>query len=156
MDFGSFETASFRYEMLRKGAFWAWLLVLILVLSTFRWGNTTVDVNLHDTYFVVTYSRSVIPNMLFFSVIGICYHILDRNGKRFIDWYDSLYVFATYLTTFLYLLVTFGNQQLIERDLQVGVTGFLANLLVFLAAQLFFFIRFLRRRHCFPLFFLRP
>ncbi|WP_378182987.1 hypothetical protein [Aquimarina sp. SS2-1] len=60
-----------------------WSLIPILLIYGFSFGEKTMDINVHDTYFVISITHVFNLISLFFVVIGLVYYTINKlNTKR--------------------------------------------------------------------------
>ena len=134
--------------MVKRGDFWIGLLILLLSLTMVLWGDITIDITLHDTYFVAHYSQFLYPTILWFSINLFLYNLLIRKKKPIGKWIQVSHILISYLTTFIYIFqfwgTTFALTGLMRRYFStdadfhpdVKITGL--NFLTFMAVQLIF------------------
>ncbi len=111
-----------------------WYSVLFLIgLSIFGWNNT-IDIQLHDTYFVFISIHIAVLFSIYLGVIGIIYWMIRK--KKLIDWMTVLHVVFT-ISTFA-LIITTGLifKKIIESDFKIIRTVNQILFVVFLIALL--------------------
>lgn len=111
-----------------------WYSVLFLIgLSIIGWKNT-IDIQLHDTYFVIASIHIGVLFSIYLGVIGIIYWLIRK--KKLVDWMTVLHVIFT-ISTFA-LIITTGLifQKVIESDFEIFRTVNQILFVVFLIALL--------------------
>ena len=106
--------------MLKKAKYhhWFWvfsILYLALVfVSKFIDYNTVLDINLHDTYYIVDYSQIQIITSLVFFLIGCIYWSFFKLKIPLIDSLSKIHTYITIgsvLILFLIRFITFTNSE---------------------------------------------
>ena len=106
-----------------------WLLILFC-------SNSTFDIQIHDTYLVISSSDLAIVVSLIFGLLGLGYWLM-RAYKR-IHWLEIFHIVLTILS-----IVGFVSMSILQQDqYDLRLSGRLAIifLLVFILAQLLFLI----------------
>jgi heme/copper-type cytochrome/quinol oxidase subunit 1 len=94
---------------MRRGDFWLAGLVFVLICSTVFWGNLTVDINLHDTYYVINYATFIIPTVIYFALVAFVYYRLAVRKLSLPDWLFATHIGVSYISTFIYILSNWGH-----------------------------------------------
>ncbi|WP_369075812.1 cbb3-type cytochrome c oxidase subunit I [Flavihumibacter cheonanensis] len=83
-------------DMLFTGALISYLsLLLLFPLSNI---NSTLDIHLHDTYYLISYSYPIMLVVLIFAIFAAIYHWFERIFKRKMNrWLGSAHFWITYL-----------------------------------------------------------
>lgn len=134
--------------MIKRGDFWIGVLIFLLSLTTVLWGDLSIDITLHDTYFVISYPKILYPTIFWFSINLILYNQLIRIKKSIGTWTQVIHIFLSYITTFIYIFQFWCSilalSGLTRRyfsvivDLQPNRTFLILNVVTFLAIQVIF------------------
>lgn len=138
-------------KLLLRGDFWISIMILILLISMKIWDRLAIDVAIHDTYYVIEYTTFVIPNILFFTFIGVIYFLLGRKNKEFTPRITLFHLLFTLTSTLIYFWIFFGKTIAlsgferkyvsISHDVfEYNVYLLLANFAIFLVVQPLFII----------------
>ena len=80
-----------------------WYSILFLFgLSIIGWNNT-IDIQLHDTYFVIASIHMGVLFSIYLGVIGIIYWLIRK--KKLVDWMTVIHVVIT-ISTFAIIIIT--------------------------------------------------
>jgi hypothetical protein len=60
----------------------SWLAIPVIILVGLCFPYHTLDIQLHDTYYVVDNPHFTMAAALYLFVIGVVYWIIQKNGKR--------------------------------------------------------------------------
>ena len=69
-------------KFLKKPHVIFWSFVLMLLLLSFYQDDQTLDINVHDTYFVFSQQQILILISLFLGFTGLIYWIIERYGLK--------------------------------------------------------------------------
>ena len=136
--------------LVKKAQFWFLLLIFLLLLSTVLWSNLSIDLNLHDTYFVVSYLYAVVPPCFIFALVLVGYYWLGQRQLTINPVFKWLHIIVSYITTWVYLTHLFGLQihmtsftrrywALSNVEAQTANTTLLIAFVLFFTFQLGFF-----------------
>ena len=93
-----------------------WYSILFLFgLSIIGWNNT-IDIQLHDTYFVIASIHIGVLFSIYLGVIGIIYWLIRK--KKLIDWMTVIHVVITISTFALIIITGLIFQKIIEGDFE--------------------------------------
>jgi cytochrome c oxidase subunit 1 len=93
--------------MLSKPHFILWLGMLVFALTgTFSDATSAIDIQLHDTYFVIFYSDLWAGVAIFLGVLGLIYWFLDWLGVNLWITLSFLHIFTTYLGSLGFIFFT--------------------------------------------------
>ena len=93
-----------------------WYSILFLFgLSIIGWNNT-IDIQLHDTYFVIASIHIGILFSIYLGVIGIIYWLIRK--KKLVDWMTLIHVVITISTFALIIITGLIFQKIIEGDFE--------------------------------------
>lgn len=84
--------------------FWAFAL-LSLIMSIFEYflsGDSSIDINVHDTYFVIVHYHMSILNAIVFLVFGGVYYFFERINFELIPSLTKIHVGITCFSLFVY------------------------------------------------------
>ena len=68
------------------------IIMLIGILSR----DVVLDINVHDSYFVITYLHFAILLSMLFGIIGIGYWIIQKTGRKLSKWLSSTHIGLTF------------------------------------------------------------
>lgn len=93
-----------------------WYSVLFLIgVSIIGWNNT-IDIQLHDTYFVIASIHIGVLFSIYLGVIGIIYWLIRK--KKLFDWMTLIHVVITISTFALIIITGLIFQKVIEGDFE--------------------------------------
>jgi heme/copper-type cytochrome/quinol oxidase subunit 1 len=93
-----------------------WYSILFLFgLSIIGWDNTT-DIQLHDTYIVISSIHIGVLFSIYLGIIGIIYRLIRK--KKLVDWMTVIHVVITILTFALIIIKGLIFQKIIEGDFE--------------------------------------
>ncbi len=92
-----------------------WYSILFLFgLSIIGWNNT-IDIQLHDTYFVIASIHIGVLFSIYLGVIGLIYWLIRK--KKLVDWMTVIHVVIT-ISTFALIITGLIFQKIIEGDFE--------------------------------------
>ena len=109
-------------------------------LSIIGWDNT-IDIQLHDTYFVIASIHIGVLFSIYLGIIGIIYWLIRK--KTLVDWMTVIHVVITILTFALIIITGLIFQKTIEGDFETFRTVnqiLFVVILIALLSQLMFII----------------
>ncbi|WP_298312124.1 cbb3-type cytochrome c oxidase subunit I [uncultured Aquimarina sp.] len=68
---------------------------IILLIGIVSW-DATLDINIHDTYFVIAYFHLSILISILFGIIGTGYWIMEKANRRLSKWLNWTHVGLTF------------------------------------------------------------
>lgn len=115
-----------------------WLTIPVIIALSMTGFNSTIDIQLHDTYFVVASIHFGIFLSIILGIIGFIYWLI-RN-KILVNWMTAIHVFTT-ISAFVLVVAT----ELIFKDvIQGDVEAFrTVNLIVFAVMIIAFLSQFI-------------
>ena len=72
-----------------------WISIPIIILIGFLSGTEPLDINLHDTYYVIEHGVISILISIIFGIIGLGYWILTKTNKRLSKWMNLIHIVLT-------------------------------------------------------------
>ncbi|MEL7145719.1 MAG: hypothetical protein AAFO69_05090, partial [Bacteroidota bacterium] len=75
----------------------------------------SIDINVHDTYFVLSYLYALLPPLVTYLLVVTFYWQLGKRKVNIGPVFQWVHVILSYLTTIFYVFQTFGEQ--------IGVSG---------------------------------
>ena len=78
------------------------IIMLIGVLS----GDTVLDINVHDTYYVIAYLHFAILISILFGIIGMGYWIMQKANRKLSKWLNWAHVGLTFGGTLTVWILT--------------------------------------------------
>lgn len=78
-------------------------------------GNTVLDINVHDTYYVVAYLHLAVLISILFGIIGIGYWVMQKAGRKLSKWLNWAHLGLTFGGTLLvWVLTKFYRTEIME------------------------------------------
>lgn len=110
--------------------------VLIGILS----GDATLDVNVHDTYYVIAYLHIAILISIIFGIIGIGYWIMHKADRKLSKWLNWTHIGLTFGGTLIvWILTKFYRTEFMEYEYNYNLTLIITLvILVMIVGQLIF------------------
>ncbi|RZS91900.1 hypothetical protein [Aquimarina brevivitae] len=114
--------------------------VPLILLFGYWFGNNTLDLNIHDTYYVISYWHIAKMISLFFGILGVLYWIFKVLKINLLQALILIHIYITWIGSVLILLLGLFNHSVInEYIFPSGLAlGSLILTLVILIAQVFF------------------
>ena len=112
------------------------IIILIGILS----GESVLDINVHDTYYVIAYFHLAMLISILFGIIGIGYWIMQKANRKLSKWLNWTHIGITFGGIIIVLILTqFYRTELMEYEFNNNLTFFvtLFILLVFFAQLIF-------------------
>lgn len=72
-----------------------WLSIPIIILIGFLSGTEPLDINVHDTYYVIEHGVISILISIIFGIIGLGYWIMQRANRRLSKWLNLTHIALT-------------------------------------------------------------
>ncbi|WP_418603005.1 hypothetical protein [Hwangdonia sp.] len=112
------------------------IIMLIGILS----GDTMLDINIHDTYYVIAYFHLAILISILFGVIGIGYWIMLKSDRKLSKWLNWTHIGLTFGGTFIvWILTKFYRTEIMEYEFNNNLTLIITLiLLLMIIGQLIF------------------
>ena len=93
--------------------------MLIGILS----GDTMLDINVHDTYYVIAYLHLAILVSILFVIIGIGYWIMQKAGRKLSKWLNWTHIGLTFGGTLVvWILTKFYRTEIMEYEFNNNLT----------------------------------
>ena len=93
--------------------------MLIGILS----GDAVLDINVHDTYFVIAYIHLAILISILFGIIGIGYWIMLKAEKKLSKWLNWTHIGLTFGGTLtVWVLTEFYRAEIMEYGFNSNLT----------------------------------
>ena len=70
-----------------------WVSIPLIILSKFLSGTEPLDINVHDTYYVI--EHGVISISIIFGIIGLGYWIMQKANRRLSKWLNLTHIVLT-------------------------------------------------------------
>ncbi len=127
-----------------------WLFALLLLLVGLDGGDEVIDINIHDTYFLIGKGLLVAVAGIWLFLLGLGYWLMERLQKRLSPWLSGIHLALTLgglvligLASFvLSLSENFG--ELISRDtMELLESQFHTTIAVIFLAQVIFILNLL-------------
>ncbi|WP_299365896.1 cbb3-type cytochrome c oxidase subunit I [Winogradskyella sp.] len=95
------------------------IIMLIGILS----GDSVLDINVHDTYFVIAYLHLAILISILFGIIGIGYWIMKKADRKLSKWLNWIHIGLTFGGTLvLWILTKFYRTEIMEYEFNNNLT----------------------------------
>lgn len=110
--------------------------MLIGILS----GDAVLDINVHDTYYVIAYLHLAILISIFFGIIGIGYWIMLKVDRKLSKWLNWTHIGLTFGGTLvLWILTKLYRTGIMEYEFNNNLTLVITLIvLIMIAGQLIF------------------
>ncbi|WP_036155256.1 hypothetical protein [Maribacter forsetii] len=108
--------------------FMFWILIPIILLIGLLKPDKTLDINIHDTYFVIALLHLAVLISIIFGILGLGYWVVIKLNRRLVNWLTIIHLIITVLSLCLILLIPFflpeSNQGITSLyfDAQVTIT----------------------------------
>ncbi|MBO0321436.1 cbb3-type cytochrome c oxidase subunit I [Muricauda sp. CAU 1633] len=80
-------------------------------------GNAVLDINVHDTYYVIAHLHLAILVSILFGIIGIGYWAMKKADKQLSKWLNGTHIGLTFGGTFLvWVLTKFYRTEIMEYE----------------------------------------
>ncbi len=93
-----------------------WYSILLLIVLSMIGFNNAIDIQLHDTYFVIALIHTGILFSIYLGIIGIIYWLI-RN-KRLVNWMTVTHVVTTNSTFTLIIITGLIFKKVIEGNIE--------------------------------------
>ncbi|WP_367278102.1 cbb3-type cytochrome c oxidase subunit I [uncultured Algibacter sp.] len=119
-----------------------WIIGIIIFIPFFKHisFDSTIDINVHDTYFVVAHYHLGMIFLIFFVLIGLIYWVLNIFKRKKVNWLTICHIILTIMSTFLlfYSDYLFGSSTFQSNNKYPYFDGLLnSNLIKTLAFLMF-------------------
>ena len=95
------------------------IIILIGILSE----NAMLDINVHDTYYVIAYLDFAILISILFGIIGIGYWIMQKTDKKLSKWLNWTHIGLTFGgTSVVWILTKFYRTEFMEYEFNNNLT----------------------------------
>lgn len=122
--------------------------ILLLIASFFSSNENTLDINVHDTYYVTTEKDLSIILLMFTAVLGLIYLVFDLLKISMISKLSKIHVYGTLILLFVFSIYFFKMQIPIKPENYYSITNYpedysfhvLMTLLMIIFLQILFII----------------
>ena len=83
-----------------------WLSIPFMIIIGYADANENIDINIHDTYYVITNGHLLGFLCLYFAVLGLIYWAMIRSGLKPIGWMTITHLICTIDTLFFIWLIS--------------------------------------------------
>lgn len=95
------------------------IITLIGILS----GDAMLDINVHDTYYVIAYLNLAILISILFGIIGIGYWIMQKADRKLSKWLNWIHIGLTFGGTLIvWILTKFYRTEIMEFEFNNNLT----------------------------------
>ncbi|WP_299116580.1 cbb3-type cytochrome c oxidase subunit I [uncultured Winogradskyella sp.] len=99
--------------------------------------DSALDINVHDTYFVIAHFHSVIVLFSFYGLIGIIYFVFKVLKIQLKTLLTTIHTTVTVSVVYIYLIINYFLSDSIEKELIHGNIQSQNNLILFLSICVF-------------------
>ncbi len=79
--------------------------------------DATLDINVHDTYFVIAYFHFAALISILFAIIGVGYYLIQKSDRKLSKWLNSTHIGLTFGGTIVVLILTqFYREDVMEYE----------------------------------------
>jgi len=112
------------------------IIMLIGILS----GDAILDINVHDTYYVIAYLHLAIMISILFGIIGIGYWIMKKADRKLSKWLNWTHIGLTFGGTLIvWILTKFYRTEIMEYEFNNNLTLIITLIvLLMIVGQLIF------------------
>ncbi|UII75158.1 cbb3-type cytochrome c oxidase subunit I [Flagellimonas sp. HMM57] len=116
------------------------LAIPIILLTGILSGDAILDINVHDTYYVITYLHFAILISTFFGIIGIGYWIIQKVGRKLSKWLNWIHIGLTFGGTIVvWILAKFYRTEIMEYEFNNNLTLIITSIVLLMTVgQLIF------------------
>ncbi len=101
--------------------------MLIGILS----GDSVLDINVHDTYYIIAYLHLAIMISILFGIIGIGYWIMTKADRKLSKWLNWTHIGLTFGgTLFVWILTKFYRTEIMEYEFNNNLTLIITLIIV--------------------------
>lgn len=122
------------------------LLVLIIAVISYFDEEAVIDINIHDTYFIIHYFHLAILLVLFFTISGLVYWLFYKAKITMVKQLSKFHVYMSIGCVFISFFVrVFSNQSTsndfpLYDDISNHVIFIMVLFILLICAQLLFFL----------------
>ncbi|WP_299523685.1 cbb3-type cytochrome c oxidase subunit I [Winogradskyella sp.] len=99
------------------------LVIPIIMLIGILSGDSVLDINVHDTYFVIAYLHLAILISILFGIIGIGYWIMKKANRKLSKWLNWTHIGLTFGGTLVvWILTNFYRTEIMEYEFNNNLT----------------------------------
>ncbi len=84
-----------------------WILIPIILLTGFLKPDKTLDINVHDTYFVIGLISLAVLISIIFGILGLGYWVVIKLKRRLVNWLTIIHLIITVISFCLILFIPF-------------------------------------------------
>ncbi len=123
-------------------------IIPFILIYVFRFSNSALDIQVHDTYIVIAYTHIGIVSSFLLALLAMVYYFFEKKKIKLNKWLTATHVFVTLLFFFLLLTNFFmprptpfaENQKEVIHYFQRTSGLFIDSTLLFLFAQMVFVV----------------
>ena len=95
-------------------------------------GDATLDINVHDTYFVIAYFHFAVLISILFAIIGVGYWIMQKSDRILSKWLNWTHIGLTFGGIIVVSILTqFYRPEIMEYEFNNSLT-LIITLIIFL------------------------
>ncbi|MEO2051016.1 hypothetical protein [Flagellimonas beolgyonensis] len=105
---------------------------LVLLIGLF-YGETEVDLNIHDTYFIIALNQLALLTALYFGIIGLAFWLFHKSKRQLSRWLTFMHLGFTYGGSLVILILSqFYREDVLEYNFNNTLTMIIMVLLLFI------------------------
>ncbi|MFI1745949.1 cbb3-type cytochrome c oxidase subunit I [Thalassobellus sediminis] len=113
------------------------LAIPIIMLFGILSGNNVLDINVHDTYYVIAYLHLATLVSILFGIIGIGYWIMLKTNRKLSKWLNLIHITLTFGGIILiWILAQLFRESIMEYNFNNNLT-----LAIYSIALIIFFVQ---------------
>lgn len=128
---------------------WSW--VLVLVILAFIVKEDSLNINFHDTYYVIAKAHIAIVLSVWFLLCGVGYLVVKRLHRKLTYWLTLLHILISVVTSTIvffpnfFVITSYDNRNRHAYDTIIDENEVLVlAFLIFIASQALYFVNVLR------------
>ena len=116
------------------------LSIPIIILIGIMSGSADLDINVHDTYYIIAYLHLAILISILFGIIGIGYWLMQKADRKLSKWLNWIHIGLTFGGTLIvWILTKFYRNEIMEWEFNNNLTMVITlTVLLMIIGQLIF------------------
>lgn len=94
-------------KLTQKPHFVLWTLIPVILLIGFLKPDKALDINIHDTYFVIAIMHLALLISIIFGILGFGYWVVIRLNRRLVNWLTVIHLIITVIGFCLIILIPY-------------------------------------------------
>ena len=83
------------HKLITKPDLIFFLLIPVILLMGIMSGDTTLEINIHDTYFVIAHFHVAVLISILFGIIGVGYWLMKKSNRKLSKWLNWTHIVLT-------------------------------------------------------------